>query len=163
MNIGLLTLSYTSIREVQEAYGKEGAAAICKQLVYVRCDIGYLEQFLSQGCVPDKKDIQKFLTILKVYRQQKYMYDHEVNSVPKCIVSISQPWPPHSEGQGHGPCGVRCQIRPDPGCGWLWGSRRYPLTPIMRGHSAGGCGALQGAYWALSGEGPSRPDIQDAR
>lgn len=36
--------------------------------------------------------------------------------------------------------------------------RKYPLTLIMRGHPAGGYGALQKAYRTLSGEGPGRPD-----
>lgn len=47
---------------------------------------------MSDGLVPDRKDIPKFLTILKMYGQQKYMYDHKVHSVPDRIVSISQPW-----------------------------------------------------------------------
>ena len=47
---------------------------------------------MSEGFVPDRKDIPKLLTILKMYGQQKYMYDHKVHSVPDCIVSISQPW-----------------------------------------------------------------------
>ena len=67
-------------------------AAIRKQLGDVRRDIGYLEQFRFEGCIPEKKDIPTFLTILKVYEQQKYMYDHKVHSVPGRIVSISQPW-----------------------------------------------------------------------
>lgn len=32
------------------------------------------------------------MIILKLYEQQKYMYDHKVHSVPDQIVSISQPW-----------------------------------------------------------------------
>jgi len=76
-------------------------AAIRKQLGDVRRDIGYLEQFMLEGCIPDKKDISTFLTILKVYEQQKYMYDHKVHSVPGRIVSISQPWPrPIVRGKG---------------------------------------------------------------
>ena len=47
---------------------------------------------MSDGCIPDKKDIPKYLTILKLYEQQKYMYEHKVHSVPDRIVSISQPW-----------------------------------------------------------------------
>lgn len=47
---------------------------------------------MSDGLVPDRKDIPKFLTIVKMYRQQKYMYGHKVHSVPDRIVSISQPW-----------------------------------------------------------------------
>ena len=39
-----------------------------------------------------KTDVPTVLAILKLYGQQKYMYDHKVHSVPGRIVSISQPW-----------------------------------------------------------------------
>lgn len=46
---------------------------------------------MSEGCVPDKKDIPKFLPILKVYGQQKYMYEHKVHSVPvRCYILSSK-------------------------------------------------------------------------
>lgn len=38
------------------------------------------------------KDIDVYLTIIKLYEQQQYMYDNRVHSVEHRIVSISQPW-----------------------------------------------------------------------
>ena len=84
--------AYLAFAKSRKHTAKKVRAAIRKQLGYVRRDIGYLEQFMSEGCVPDMKDIPKFLTILKVYGQQKYMYDHKVHSVADRIVSVSQPW-----------------------------------------------------------------------
>lgn len=84
--------AYLAFAKCRKHTAKKVRAAIRKQLGYVRRDIGYLEQFMSEGLVPDRKDIPKFLTILKMYGQQKYMYDHKVHSVPDRIVSISQPW-----------------------------------------------------------------------
>ena len=84
--------AYLTFAKCRKHTAKKVRAAIRKQLGYVRRDIGYLEEFMSEGYVPDKKDIPKFLTILKVYDQQKYMYGHKVHSVPDRIVSISQPW-----------------------------------------------------------------------
>ena len=66
--------------------------AVRKQLSYVRRDIKYLEGFFSQGYAPDKKEAPLFLTILRLYRQQEYMYKNHVHSVADRIVSISQPW-----------------------------------------------------------------------
>lgn len=83
---------YLAFAKSRKHTAKKVRAAVRKQLGYVRRDIGYLEGFMSQGLVPDRKDILKFLTILKMYGQQKYMYDHKVHSVPDRIVSISQPW-----------------------------------------------------------------------
>lgn len=71
---------------------KQVRTAIRKQLSYVRRDIGYLEGYLSQGYVPDTKDIPVILTIFKLYEQQEYMYKSRVHTVPDRIVSISQPW-----------------------------------------------------------------------
>ena len=47
---------------------------------------------MSEGLIPDRKDIPKLLAILKMYGQQKHMYDHKMHSVPDRIVSIGQPW-----------------------------------------------------------------------
>ncbi len=71
---------------------KQIRTAVRKQLSYVRRDIGYLEGYFSQGCVPDTRDIPVILTIFKLYEQQEYMYKNKVHSVPDRIVSISQPW-----------------------------------------------------------------------
>ena len=71
---------------------KQIRTAIRKQLSYVRRDIGYLEGYFSQGCVPAARDIPVILTIFKLYEQQEYMYRNKVHSVPERIVSIRQPW-----------------------------------------------------------------------
>ena len=84
--------SIPGVCKEQKHTAKKVRVAIRKQLGYVRRDLGYLEQFMSDGCIPDKKDIPKYLTILKLYEQQKYMYEHKEHSVADRIVSISQPW-----------------------------------------------------------------------
>lgn len=71
---------------------KQTRKAMKKQLSYVRRDLGYMGQFLSEGYVPTKKEILLLLTIMKLYRQQQNMYDNKVHGVPDRIVSIHQPW-----------------------------------------------------------------------
>lgn len=71
---------------------KQTRKTMKKQLSYVRRDLGYMGQFLSEGYVPTKKEIPLLLTIMKLYRQQQYMYDNKVHGVPDRIVSIHQPW-----------------------------------------------------------------------
>lgn len=71
---------------------KQVRTAIRKQLSYVRRDIGYLEDYLSCGYAPDRKDIPVMLTIFKLHEQQEYMYKNRVHSVADRIVSIHQPW-----------------------------------------------------------------------
>lgn len=55
-------------------------------------DLGYLEQFMSDGYAMTGKDIGLYLTIIRLYEQQQYMYDNRIHSVEHRIVSISQPW-----------------------------------------------------------------------
>lgn len=83
---------YLTFAKSRKHSKKQIRTAIRKQLSYVRRDIGYLEDYFSQGYVPDTKDIPFILTIFKLYEQQEYMYKNKVHSVPDRIVSISQPW-----------------------------------------------------------------------
>lgn len=83
---------YLSFAKRRKHSKKQVRTAIRRQLSYVRRDIGYLEGYFSQGCVPDTRDIRIILTIFKLYDQQEYMYKNKVHSVPDRIVSISQPW-----------------------------------------------------------------------
>lgn len=66
--------------------------ALRKQLGYVARDIRYLDEFMSNGYAMNSKEIDPYLTIIKLYEQQQYMYDNRVHSVEHRIVSISQPW-----------------------------------------------------------------------
>ena len=47
---------------------------------------------MSDGYAMSGKDIDLYLTIIKLHEQQQYMYDNRVHSVEHRIVSISQPW-----------------------------------------------------------------------
>lgn len=84
--------NYLALAKTKKRSTKKIRATIRKQLSYVRRDIKYLENFLSEGYAPRKKEIPQLLTIFKLYEQQQYMYENKVHSVPNRIVSISQPW-----------------------------------------------------------------------
>ncbi len=71
---------------------KQIRSALRRQLGYVKRDLGYLEQFMSDGYAMTGKDIGLYLTTIRLYEQQPYMYDNRVHSVEHRIVSISQPW-----------------------------------------------------------------------
>lgn len=47
---------------------------------------------MGDGYAMARDEISQYLTIIKVYAQQKYMYDNKTHSVEHRIVSISQPW-----------------------------------------------------------------------
>ncbi len=57
--------------------------ALRQQLAYVRRDIGYLDDFMSDEYAPEPKEIPLLLTIYKLYGQQCYMYENKVHSVEK--------------------------------------------------------------------------------
>jgi hypothetical protein len=65
---------------------------IRKQLGYVKRDLGFLYNFMSEGYAPIKKEIALLETIMALYAQQLYMYENETHSVDDRIVSISQPY-----------------------------------------------------------------------
>ena len=67
-------------------------SAVKAQLSYVRRDLGYIDDFMSQGYAPAEKFISNIITIHLLYDQQKYMYDHKTHKVSDRIVSISQPY-----------------------------------------------------------------------
>ena len=66
--------------------------AMRQQLSYVRRDIGYIDEFLSDGYAPEPQEIPVLLTVFRLYEQQQYMYDNRTHSVENRIVSLSQPW-----------------------------------------------------------------------
>lgn len=71
---------------------KKIRSALRRQLAYVKRDLRYLEQFMSDGYAMTGKDIDLYLTIIKLYEQQQYVYNNRVHSVEHRIVSISQQW-----------------------------------------------------------------------
>ena len=83
---------YLAFAKSKKHSAKKIRKALHKQLCYVARDIRYLEQYMSDGYAMTDKEISLYLTIIKLYEQQKYMYDNKVHSVEHRIVSISQPW-----------------------------------------------------------------------
>ena len=83
---------YLAFAKSKKHNTKKIRKALRKQLGYVARDIRYLEQFMSDGYAMSGKESSLYLTIIKLYEQQKYMYDNKVHSVEHRIVSISQPW-----------------------------------------------------------------------
>lgn len=84
--------NYLALAKTKKRSTKKIRSTIRKQLSYVRRDIKYLENFMSEGYAPNCKEIKLLLTINKLYEQQKHMYNSRVHSVADRIVSISQPW-----------------------------------------------------------------------
>ena len=83
---------YLAFAKSKKHSAKKIRKALRKQIGYVARDIGYLEEFMSDGYAMTEKEISLYLTIITLYEQQKYMYDNKVHSVEHRIVSISQPW-----------------------------------------------------------------------
>lgn len=83
---------YLNFAKAKKRSRKKIRKALRRQLSYVGRDIKYLERFLSEGYAPTSAEAGLILTILKLYEQQKYMYDNKVHSVKQRIVSIRQPW-----------------------------------------------------------------------
>lgn len=83
---------YLAFAKSKKHTAKKIRKALRQQLSYVKRDIAYLEEFMSDGYAPEARGIPLLLTIFKLYEQQQYMYDNKVHSVENRIVSISQPW-----------------------------------------------------------------------
>ena len=83
---------YLAFAKSRKHTAKKIRSVLRRQLGYVKRDLGYLEQFMSEGYAMTGKDIGLYLTIIRLYEQQQYMYDNRVHSVEHRIVSISQPW-----------------------------------------------------------------------
>ena len=84
---------YLAFAKRRKKGAKNARKAIKKQLGYVRRDLGYIEEFLKQKEDALSEKNRELLTVLlKVYEQQKYMYDNKIHTVKNRIVSISQPY-----------------------------------------------------------------------
>lgn len=64
---------------------------IRRQLRHVRRDLGYLEAYMAEGYALPGRDIGMYLTIRKLYEQQRCMYDNKTHQVSDRIVNLSQP------------------------------------------------------------------------
>lgn len=83
---------YLALAKSKKRTKKKIRMTIRKQLECIRRDLGYLERYMGEGYALPPKYIDCYLTIQKLYEQQKYMYDNKTHSVADRIVSISQPY-----------------------------------------------------------------------
>ena len=83
--------NYLALAKSKKRSTRKIRKTIRKQLGYVRRDLSYLEQYMSEGYALTSKEIKLFLTIQKIYEQQEYMYKNKTHSVENRIVSIERP------------------------------------------------------------------------
>lgn len=86
---------YLKLSKKKRKSKKEIRRGIKAQLQYVARDIKIIDQLLNKTDrqqLLTKRDKQLMQTILKVYEQQKWMYDNKKNSCSNRIVNIFQPW-----------------------------------------------------------------------
>ena len=83
---------YLELAKPKRRTAKKIRRVIRKQLGYVKRDLGYVDAYMSEGYAPEKKYINNYLVILKLYEQQKYMFDNKTHCVEDRIVSIHQPY-----------------------------------------------------------------------
>lgn len=83
---------YLALAKSKKRTEKKIRATIRKQLGCVRRDLEYLERYMGEGYALPPRYTDCYLTIRKLYEQQKYMYDNKTHSVQERIVSISQPY-----------------------------------------------------------------------
>ena len=84
--------NYLALAKSKKRSTRKIRKTIRKQLGYVRRDLSYLEQYMSEGYALTSKEIKLFLTIQKIYEQQEYMYKNKTHSVENRIVSIERPY-----------------------------------------------------------------------
>jgi len=86
---------YLNLSKKKRKSKKEIRRGIKAQLQYVARDLKIADQLLNKAGrqkLLAKRDRELMQTILKVYEQQKWMYDNKKNSCPNRIVNIFQPW-----------------------------------------------------------------------
>ena len=76
----------------QETYDEKAAFPDPQAAGVHRRDLGYLEAYMAEGYALPAKYADFYLTIMELYRQQKYMFDNHTHRVEGRIVSISQPY-----------------------------------------------------------------------
>lgn len=84
--------SYLALAKAKKRTAKKIRMEIRRQLEHVRRDLGYLSAYMEVGYALEGKYVDVYLTIQKLYEQQKYMYDNKTHQVADRIVSLSQPY-----------------------------------------------------------------------
>ena len=83
---------YLSVAKSKKRSTKTIRSLIRKQLGCLKRDFAYIEEYMTAGYALPDKFIDYYLTILKLYDQQKFMFDNHTHRVEDRIISISQPY-----------------------------------------------------------------------
>lgn len=83
---------YLAVAKSKKRTVKKIRSLIRKQLGCIQRDVRYLEAYMQEGYALPGRYVDYYLTILRLYEQQKYMFDNHTHRVDNRIVSISQPY-----------------------------------------------------------------------
>ena len=83
---------YLALAKKKKRTKKAIRVAQKKQLQYIRRDLKYIDQFLTESKELCPAHAARLDVIRKIYEQQDYMYRNKTHKVPDRIVSISQPY-----------------------------------------------------------------------
>ena len=99
---------------------KQRRKMIRRQLGYLNRDLQHIRNLQRTGGVLEEKEKELLQVLIKVYEQQKYMYDTGSHKVKDRIVSISQPWiRPIVRGKAKNPTEFGPKIHMSDSDGWV--------------------------------------------
>lgn len=87
-----LRSSYLSMAKSKKRNGKDMRSLIRKLLCALERNMRIINQYLNNGCTLSSKELNTLNIIMKLYAQQKEMFDNRCHRVDNRIVSISQPY-----------------------------------------------------------------------
>lgn len=82
---------YLNVAKSKKRSAKQIKTSIRQQLQYIRRDIVYIVQFVQNGARLSAKQQEWMNLLTTVYEQQRIMYEANTHSMPRRIVSLSQP------------------------------------------------------------------------
>ena len=93
---------YLRLSKSKKRSAKAIRSAVRKQLQYIRRDIGYIAEMIQNGAKLSSKQADRLNIVTTVYEQQRIMFESGTHSIPRRIVSLTQPWVrPIVRGKAH--------------------------------------------------------------
>ena len=83
---------YLHLSKNKKRNAKAIRSAVRKQLQYIRRDIGYIAGMVQKGVKLSQKQADRLNIVTTVYEQQRIMFEAGTHSIPRRIVSLTQPW-----------------------------------------------------------------------
>ena len=83
---------YLKLAKSKKRTDSQTRAALRKQLQYIRRDVDYIVRFVRTGIRLTQEQKDRLNLFTTVYEQQRIMFETKTHSIPRRIVSLSQPW-----------------------------------------------------------------------